>query len=81
MENMFADQLDTANYYAEQATEKAIAQQRLRAAPQQIQNADGSWPHPECDTCGDDIEPERLAHGMIRCFSCQDAKERKEKRR
>lgn len=74
---MHADPLDMATHYNEQATEDAIERQRRLAAPEQLQNADGSWPHTECVACGDDIEPARIAHGKVRCFACQSALERR----
>lgn len=76
---MFADPLDQASHLADMANEEAVAETRRRAAPEQVQNPDGSWPSPECCDCGEDIEPARLEMGKIRCFACQDALEKRNK--
>lgn len=76
---MFADDLDRAAFVTEKANEEAVAETRRRAAPEQVQNADGSWPHTECVLCGEDIEEARLALGKVRCFGCQDALEKRNK--
>ena len=69
------DEVDRANDLAERATADSIYQTRRKAAPEQHQNEDGSWPVTECDECGLDIEPGRIAIGKIRCFTCQSALE------
>lgn len=76
---MFADELDRAAFITEKANEEAVAATRLRAAPEQVQNEDGSWPHTECVLCGEDIEEARLALGRTKCFSCQSALEKRSK--
>lgn len=72
---MFADPLDNAQHTIEQTTENAVAERRRAAAPEQVQNPDGSWPVTECADCGEDIEEGRLALARIRCFKCQSALE------
>jgi RNA polymerase-binding transcription factor DksA len=72
-----ADEVDAALNVMEALSEGLILAVRNLAAPQQVQNEDGSWPQPECVDCGDDIIPERLAMGRIRCTHCQGALEHK----
>ena len=53
---------------------------RQKAAPQQVQNEDGTWPVTLCVDCDEDIEPGRILLGRIRCFQCQSDIESKNKR-
>lgn len=75
----FTDPLDQASHLADMHNQRSLEAHRAKAAPEQVQRADGSWPFPECCDCGDEIEPERLQHGRIRCFSCQRLKENRER--
>lgn len=70
-----ADDLDRAAALTQELADAAIAEARRAAAPQQVQCIDGSWPNPECE-CGEEIPPERLRLGRIRCIYCQEALER-----
>lgn len=74
------DILDRASALTERLTEAYVGQARRRAQPEQEQNPDGSWPQTDCEDCGCDIEPGRLALGKIRCFACQSARESRQKR-
>lgn len=69
------DEVDRANDLAERATADSIYQVRRKAVQEQVQNPDGSWPVTECDECGLDIEPGRIAMGKIRCYACQSGLE------
>lgn len=73
------DPLDQATQHEENQraiSEKAV---RARAAPEQVQNKDGSWPVTECIDCGSDIGEGRLELGKVRCIRCQELKDRKDK--
>ncbi len=67
----FSDDIDQANELAQRMNDHAVAQARAKSKPEQVQGQDGSWPVTECDECGLDIEPGRIALGKIRCFTCQ----------
>jgi phage/conjugal plasmid C-4 type zinc finger TraR family protein len=70
------DVLDRASNLTQETTDNAIAEQRRKAAPQQVQNPDGSWPVTECLDCDLAIPEGRLKMGRIRCVECQSAVER-----
>lgn len=74
------DVLDRASDLTQELTDSAIAEQRRKARPEQVQNADGSWPVTECVDCDAEIPPGRLALGRIRCVYCQEAVERRGRR-
>lgn len=76
---MFADDLDRASWLTQQTTDDAVEEQRRRAAPEQVQNEDGTWPHTECVDCDSEIPEARLALGRVRCVVCQEVLERREK--
>lgn len=76
---MFADDLDRASWLTQQTTDDAVEEQRRRAAPEQVQNEDGTWPHAECVDCDSEIPEARLALGRVRCVVCQEVLERREK--
>ena len=76
-----ADPLDQAGVLTQQLNDAYVASVRVRALPQQVQAADGSWPHPLCVDCDADIPPPRLALGRIRCVHCQEYVERSGGRR
>lgn len=71
------DNLDRAADLTRARTEKAIAEVRRLAAPEQVQNADGTWPVTECIKCDADLG-KRADLGKIRCVRCQGEIERKE---
>ena len=48
---------------------------RRLARPEQVQNADGSWPNEDCLDCGDELGA-RLKLGKVRCVTCQGRRER-----
>lgn len=70
-----ADDLDAASELTQQLNDAYVSNARAKSKPEQVQNADGTWPRPDCE-CGDPIPPARLAHGRIRCVSCQQDYER-----
>lgn len=72
----FSDDIDKANELAQRMNDHAVAQAMAKSKPEQVQNPDGSWPVTECDDCGIDIEPGRVALGKIRCITCQEALEK-----
>ena len=76
----FADVVDSANYLAELHNSSSLAPARAKAAPEQVQLPDGTWPVTECIDCGENIEPGRLALCRVRCFFCQTSKEDRERR-
>lgn len=56
--------------------------QRHAAKPRQVQNSDGTWPHPDCVECGDEIGAERLrVTGSDLCIICATAEEKRRKQR
>jgi RNA polymerase-binding transcription factor DksA len=71
-----ADDLDQASELTQQLTDAYVSNVRDAARPEQVQLPDGSWPHPDCIDCGDEILPARLALGRVRCVSCQQDLER-----
>jgi RNA polymerase-binding transcription factor DksA len=71
-----ADDLDEAGKLTQQLNDAYVSNARDAARPQQVQNADGSWPHPNCVECEDPIPQARLALGRIRCVCCQEDYER-----
>lgn len=73
------DPLDIGSHNAEVARQRAEAEQRLKAAPKQVRNPDGSWPTTECEECGEPIEGGRLDLGFTTCIECARLQERKDK--
>ena len=69
------DELDRAAELTERHTQSCVAAVVAQLKPQQTQNPDGTWPVTECITCGNDIPPERLEMGRIRCTICQSKEE------
>jgi RNA polymerase-binding transcription factor DksA len=56
--------------------------QRHAAKPKQVRNPDGTWPDPECVSCGNDIGEARLqATGSDLCIFCATAEEKRRKNR
>ena len=72
-----ADILDQASNVTLASTANQIAHLSYLAAPEQIQNEDGTWPVTECTSCGNDIEEGRLELAKIRCKRCQEILEKK----
>ena len=72
-----ADILDQASNVTLASTANQIAHLSYLAAPEQIQNEDGTWPVTECTSCGNDIEVGRLELAKIRCKRCQEILENK----
>ena len=72
-----ADILDQASNVTLASTANQIAHLSFLAAPEQIQNEDGTWPVTECVDCGEEIEEGRLELAKIRCKRCQEILEKK----
>ena len=72
-----ADILDQASNVTLASTANQIAHLSFLAAPEQVQNEDGTWPTTECISCGNDIEEGRLNLGKVRCLRCQETLEKK----
>ena len=72
-----ADILDQASNVTLASTANQIAHLSFLAAPEQVQNKDGTWPVTECVSCGNDIEEGRLELAKIRCKRCQEILEKK----
>lgn len=75
------DVLDQASRLTQTLNDAYVGQARLLNAPQQKQNADGSWPITECVDCDDPIPAGRLALARIRCIHCQEDVEREGRQR
>lgn len=73
------DPIDRASEVTDEITQDAIDRYRRLAAPEQVRREDGSWPHTDCQSCGDDIEEGRLEMGKLLCFRCQTIKEKRAK--
>ena len=71
-----ADVLDIGARNTQALTDSTVALSSALAAPEQVQNADGSWPITECVDCDPDLG-ERAALGRVRCIRCQELLERK----
>lgn len=78
--NSLPDWLDQASKQEMERNAASEAKIRRLAAPQQVQNADGTWPVTACIDCEGDIEPGRITLGRVRCFECQSDIESKNKR-
>lgn len=72
-----ADVLDTAANLTLASTATQVAHHSYLAAPEQVQNEDGTWPVTECVDCGDEIEVGRLELSKVRCLRCQEILEKK----
>lgn len=70
------DNLDRAADLTRARTETQIAAVRHLAAPEQVQNPDGTWPITECVKC-DAALGKRAELGKIRCVRCQGELERR----
>ena len=64
------DPIDIGSHNAEVERQRLEAEHRLRAAPKQVRNPDGSWPITECTECGEPIGAGRLKLGLITCIEC-----------
>lgn len=72
------DVIDQASNIEARMTEGLVQDAMFKARPGQVRNADGSWPQPDCEDCGDEIPAARLlACGSIRCVYCQAALEKR----
>lgn len=71
-----ADDLDRAADLTRKLEEAALVEVRRAAAPQQVQNSDGTWPNPYCSECEAELSTFRLSLGRIRCVECQEALEK-----
>lgn len=67
-----SDPFDTAS-----EDEDAFRAQALKAARDSMVESHPDFDGKTCLDCADDIVPERLAWGRIRCTACADLKERK----
>lgn len=72
-----ADDLDRAANLTQERADAAVADIRHLNRPQQVQNADGTWPIVDCEDCGNEIPEGRLAMGKVRCVYCQERRERR----
>lgn len=75
----FSDDIDKANELAQRMNDHSVALARSKAAPEQVRSADGTWPVTECSDCGIDIEPGRIALGKVRCLTCQEVLEKRQR--
>lgn len=75
MQERHADPIDEATALAASLTEGAIAAARRATEPESHPDFDGKT----CIECGDDIPPDRLALGKIRCIRCQRDLEHRQK--
>jgi RNA polymerase-binding transcription factor DksA len=71
------DPLDAAAELTENLNRAAEEHVRLKARPEQIKDAQGNWHTTSCIDCEEDIELPRLEMGRVRCFSCQDLLEKR----
>lgn len=69
------DVLDRAAQLSQRLNAAYVEAAMRKAAPEQVQNADGTWPHPQCVDCDVDIPLGRLNLGRVRCVDCQEALE------
>lgn len=69
---MLPDPIDVASQSEQLCTEAAVAAQRLKSAPEQTRNADGSWTYLDCIDCGEPLVEGRLLMGRVRCILCQE---------
>lgn len=72
MGERLTDTSDIATEQEERFRAEALRQVLLASAPQTHEDFDGKT----CLECADDIRPERLAMGKIRCTDCQEILER-----
>ena len=72
-----ADDLDQATELTQMMNDSAVLKVQKLAQPEQVRNADGTWPHAECVDCSDDIVMARLQMGKTRCVICQSKLERR----
>ena len=65
-----ADSLDEAAALTQILSDAQVAAVRALVRPEQLQNADGTWPHEDCVRCGGDLG-QRMLMGKVRCIVCQ----------
>lgn len=75
------DEIDRANALAEIHNVKSVQAAMLAARPQQVPNADGTYPTTKCKECDGEIPLERLKLGRVLCVSCQTDLEQRQNRR
>lgn len=75
---MRPDVIDEANEKAQAFLDAAVEERRRAAAPERVPDENGVI-DPDCEDCGEAIEPERLAMGRCRCITCQTELERRNK--
>lgn len=82
-EERFTDPLDAASHLADLHNQASVEKARAKAAPDQVKNADGTWPITHCiePDCDEELGPVRLLMGSVRCMPCQAHKEKMEARR
>lgn len=74
-----ADFLDKARELEEDLIEKRVRQVREAAKPDQEPDVEGNYMYRDCVDCGAEIDPERLKLGYMRCTSCVERIERRNK--
>lgn len=72
-----ADFLDNASELAQKLADAGVKAVQQRNRPEQLRNADGTWPITDCVDCEIEIPEGRLNMGRIRCRDCQEIKEKK----
>lgn len=77
MHDRTRDPLDVAQELTETLARAAEDAVRLKARPEQVKDAHGAWRTTDCVDCDEPIELPRLEAGRVRCFSCQDYLERR----
>jgi RNA polymerase-binding transcription factor DksA len=76
-QDRLSDELDRAASVAQVFNDERVSEARLKVKPKQIKHEDGTWPQPDCVSCGEPIDPRRLeAVGAIRCTECESRAER-----
>lgn len=71
------DVSDIASEQEFRANAEALRQAKLAAKPQQCAGADGLFPFPDCDDCGEEIGEERLRVAIKNrlCIYCANRRE------
>ena len=73
---IYPDPLDQASQLSQRAANAGVAEASYLAAPEQVQNEDGTWPVTECVDCDGELG-ERMRLGKIRCIHCQTILEKR----
>lgn len=69
------DEADQAALFQMAENAQALAKVQAKILPEAYPGFDGAT----CVECGDDIPPERLSMGRVRCVACQSALEARSK--